>query len=104
MKMFKLAKILFFITLGVIIGTALPQREKYKTYIYVDMEKIVKEVAGNLKDKSDDEIAKEILEKKQKFEQALKAYEKKYKALILSSPKPLRGATDKTDYFIQLLR
>ena len=99
-----LNKILIFLY-GFLVGALvlLSVKEAEKHYVYVDVEKVILEVVKNLKDTDEKQIDLKIEEHKKKFESDLTDYQNKNNSIIFSSPKPIKGAEDKTDYFIKKL-
>ena len=88
---------------GVLLGFCLA-KQKEKSYIYVDVDKVISVIAIKCKDVPTAELGQKIEQMKKRFTQALNDYEKTNNVVIFSSPKPIKGATDKTDYFIEQIR
>lgn len=74
--------------------------------VFVDIDKILNEITRQLSTQalSDIELKEAIVSYKLKFDAELDDYERENKAIIFSSPKPIRGAVDKTDYFLRRLQ
>ncbi len=116
----KMNKLLFTfvsgIALGVLLSFLIVAKPANKTYIYVDVDKIIsriiKEISLPLRsksyggqDSSVENLTTNVDSLKANFELALTDYEKTHNAIIFSSPKPIKGAIDKTDYFLdQIIR
>lgn len=86
-------------------------RDKYgfecKThYVYIDMDKIIGEITSMISAKKsslqDSELWVESYRKE--FAKMLDSYSTKHQAIIFSSPKPISGALDKTEFFLAKIR
>lgn len=74
--------------------------------VYVNVDKVITEITAVMASKnlSDIEAANAIRAYKLQFDSELNIYAKEHKVIIFSSPKPLKGALDKTDYFVEKLK
>lgn len=103
--MYKSNIISFFV--GVIITVAIAfafniSKKTVQEHVYLDIERIIKELTIAVVNKNLSQKESEIKVKayKQRFDKELKAYAKEHNVVIFSSPKPIAGGRDVTDYFI----
>ena len=74
-----------------------------KEHVYLDVDKVITKVASSIAEKGlpTEETAQQITSHKKKFDEELHNYAKKNNVIIFSSPKPIAGAKDVTEHFIQ---
>ena len=90
---------------GLIIGLILSPLYKKSEFVYVNMDRVIAAVVeevgkgGEIKDANI--IRKKIMSYREEFGKEIENYSKKHEVIIFSSPKPIAGAVDKTDYFLK---
>lgn len=81
--------------------TSMYSDNKSQKMVYVDVDKVITDVTGRILETNDSEKASEELQEyRVAFDKALDNYSKKHNVIIFSSPKPIRGAEDKTNELI----
>jgi hypothetical protein len=66
--------------------------------VYVDIDRVITEVTSKILKTSDQESAsRKLQEYRAAFDDALDNYSNKHNVIIFSSPRPIRGAEDKTE-------
>ena len=73
-------------------------------FVYVNVDKVIQEIAGKISKLPKEKIEEEIIKHKQYFEAAITNYSKEHKVIVFSSPKPIAGAVEVTDHFIKVLQ
>jgi hypothetical protein len=96
--------------IGVVVAAAAslllkPVEKDVQKHVYLDVNRIIKEITTAVvaKNLAQDKAQEEVEVYKKSFDKALIDYSKKHNAIIFSSPKPLSGAKEVTDDFINEL-
>ena len=89
--------------IGIVMGFQMKDF-KEPNLVYVNMDKVIVAVAGEVASqglKDDDATKKRIMSYREEFEKEIEGYSKNQGVVIFSSPKPIAGANDKTEYFVK---
>ena len=104
--MSKILNSILWLVVGILVGMAAQTHNHHatdKAYVYLDVDKIISSITKKVANDNtpQEELNAKISQMNQQFESTLADYEKTHNVIIFSSPKPIKGAVDKTDYFIE---